>query len=105
MNKNSERLKIYLMNNTNTMRKHPSETRGYPYLSSMSKDEFDTFMGLLHDFGVRGLLTAVHEISDFILYDRQNPSPGEKSRAERISRELGAFITRMDGFEELERVK
>ena len=86
------------------MREYPSETRVYPYLASMSKSEFDAFLGMLHDFGVRGLVTAVHEVSDFIRYDRKDPSPKEKLRAERIARELGAFIERMDGFEELQEV-
>lgn len=87
-----------------TRRRYPSEQRVYPYLASMNKSEFDAFLGMLHDFGVRGLLRAVHEVSDFILYDRKDPSPEEKSRAERISRELGAFIERMDDFEELQEV-
>ena len=73
---------------------------GYPYLAKLTKTEFNAVTTILRKYGVKGLLSTVWELADFNLKNPNN-CPADTDRAERVVRELGALIERLQGFEEL----
>jgi hypothetical protein len=74
----------------------------YHYLSILTKPEFTAITSILKKHGVKGLLTTVLEIAQF---NSASGSPlvllRSKATAELVTRELGALIERLEGFEEL----
>ena len=80
------------------MQEHNTEA---PILARLTKGEFKALISILEKYGMRGLLSIAWELAE-LNHVSENGSLSEKARAERVSRELGALIERMDGFEELE---
>ena len=76
------------------------QTTKYIYLSNLSKTEFSAVLSILKKHGIKGLLGIVLELAQFNL--RRSSIPADHhARAERVERELGALIERLDGFEDL----
>jgi hypothetical protein len=72
----------------------------FTYLASLTKTEFAAVTGIMKKYGIKGLLTTVLEIAQFNL-NKETCQAADKARAERVARELGALIERLQGFEEL----
>jgi hypothetical protein len=75
----------------------------FTYLASLTKTEFAAVTGIMKKYGIKGLLTTVLEIAQFNLNLKETCQAADKARAERVARELGALIERLQGFEELSR--
>jgi hypothetical protein len=74
----------------------------FTYLASLTKTEFAAVTGIMKKYGIKGLLTTALEIAQFNL-NKESCQGADKARAERVTRELGALIERLQGFEELSR--
>ena len=73
------------------------------YLASLTDQEFKVVAGLMPKLGFKGLLGIVWELAEFRRL--KGDKSAEQTRSERIARELGALIERLDGFESLEENK
>jgi hypothetical protein len=71
-------------------------------LAELSESEWDAVMSITQKCGTRGLLVIVLEMAEINSNKILQADSVRRNRGERIARELGALIERMDGFEELE---